>query len=139
MSDELVTVLARFHREVVLPDIERVVADRVAALVNPRFDAIDGHFDAIYQRFIRIEDEYQAIKAALGRLEERLDSLEAQHRDLVATIHRLDERLSRVEKRMDELVDPNWHAVLRSELQHLRKRLDGLQARVDALERHSEP
>jgi hypothetical protein len=60
MSDELLTVLVRYHREIILPDIERVVA----RLINPRFDAIDGHFDAIYQRFERLETEYLAIKAA---------------------------------------------------------------------------
>jgi chromosome segregation ATPase len=142
MSDELVSVLARFHREVVLPDIERVVA----RLVNPRFDEIDGHFGAIYQRFERLESEYQALKAGMIRVEERLDrieqrleGLEAEHRDLVAAVHRLDERLSRVEKRIDDLVDPNWHAVMRSELQNLRARLDGLQSRVDALFSRTKP
>jgi len=153
MSDELVSILARFHRTVVLPDIERVVAERVASVVNPRFDAIDGHLDAIYKRLERLETEYEAIKVGVGRVEKRLDSveqrlegleqrvgvLEAGYRDLLASVHRLDERLSRVEKRLDELVDPNWHAVLRSEVQHLRTRLDGLQARVDALEKDAEP
>jgi len=135
MSDELLTVLARYHREIILPDIERVVG----RLVNPRFDSIDGHFNAIYGRFDRLETEYQAVKAGLGRLEERLAGVETEHRDLGAAVRRLDERLARLEKRMDELVDPNWHAVLRSELQYVRTRLDGLQARVDALERHTEP
>ena len=149
MSEELVSVLARFHREVVLPDIERVVAERVAGLVNPRFDAIDGHFDSVYHRLERLETENAAITAGLGRLEERLrgiegrlgeveqrlDTLEAEHRDLVATVRRLDERLSRVEKLVEELVAAQRDYATRSEVQELRARLDGLQTRIDALER----
>lgn len=141
MSNELLTVLARFHREVILPDIERVVA----GLVNHRFDAIDGHFDSIYQRFERLETEYAAITAGLGRVEERLerveqrlDALEGEYRDLVATVRRLDERLSRVEKHLEELMDAERAHALRSEVLELRARLDGLQAQVDALERRGD-
>ena len=138
MSEELVSVLARFHREVVLPDIERVVADRVAGLVNPRFDAIDGHFDSIYHRLERLDTESVAIKAGLGRLEQRLGVLAAEHRDLVATVRQLDERLSRVEKQLDELVAAQRGYASRSEVQELRTRLDGLQARIDALGRRTD-
>jgi chromosome segregation ATPase len=151
MSDQPLTfaVLARFHREVILPDVERIVGALFEQRINPRLDAIDAHFDAIYQRFDRLETEYQAIKAGLDRVEERLDRveerldrvekrlgvLEAEHRDLVAAVLRLDERLSRVEKRLEELVDAQREYALRSEVQELRARLDGLQAQVNAIEK----
>ena len=74
MSEAPITlsVLAEFHRKVILPDVERVDA----RLVNGRFDAIDAHFDAMYHRFERLETEYEAIKAGLGRVEQRLDRVE---------------------------------------------------------------
>ena len=74
MSDQPVTlsVLAQFHREVILPDIERVVA----GLVNGRFDAIDDHFDAVYHRFERLETDYVSMKAGVKRLEEGLERVE---------------------------------------------------------------
>ena len=59
MSQELVAVLARFHHEVVLPDIERVVSERISAIVNPRFDEIDARFDALLLRFDRLETQYR--------------------------------------------------------------------------------
>jgi hypothetical protein len=56
MSDQPVTmaVLTRFHRDVLLPDVERVVERVVGALeqrMDARFDAVYGHFDAVYSRF----------------------------------------------------------------------------------------
>ena len=53
MADELLTVLTRFHREVVVPDIQTLVGDRIESL---RAEMLSG-FDAIYQRFDRLESE----------------------------------------------------------------------------------
>ena len=59
MAEETVTVstltttLANFHREVILPDIERVVGESEAR-INKRFDDVDAHFDEIYKRFDRL-------------------------------------------------------------------------------------
>jgi hypothetical protein len=62
MADQPVTlaVLARFHRDVILPDLERVVGALFEQRFVPRLDAIDAHFDAIYQRFDRLESRYEA-------------------------------------------------------------------------------
>ena len=56
MADEPVTlsVLAQFHRDVILPDMQRVVGE-LRSEMNARFDDVNGHFDAIYQRFDRLE------------------------------------------------------------------------------------
>jgi hypothetical protein len=58
MPDQSLTlaVLAQFHRDVILPDIER----RLGALelrMDSRFAALDRHFDAIYHRFDGLETE----------------------------------------------------------------------------------
>ena len=58
MAEDLLPILTRFHREVVLPDIKRVVGD-LRDEMNARFTALDGHFDAIYQRFDKLETEYR--------------------------------------------------------------------------------
>jgi chromosome segregation ATPase len=148
MSDQqsLAAVLAKFHREVILPDVERVVDALLDRRVMPRFDAIDRHFDGIYHRFDRLDTEYEAIKAGLQRLEERLDgldtrvrSLQAEHRDVLAAVHRLDERLSRVERRLDDLVASQRRYALQSDVQQLRTRLDAVEAQVEALRRRIEP
>ncbi len=49
MAEDLLPMLTRFHREVVLPDIKRVVGD-LRDEMSARFTALDGQFDAIYQR-----------------------------------------------------------------------------------------
>jgi hypothetical protein len=56
MLDDLLPILTRFHREIVLPDIQRIVGDAVGALEG----RMNAHFDEIYKRFDRLETEYHA-------------------------------------------------------------------------------
>ncbi len=97
MADDLLQVLTRFHREVVMPDVERAVGEQVGRLRDemlPHFDAIDqrfddlekrfdstrndmlSHFDSVYVRFDQLKTEYYAIVEGLRRLENRMDALE---------------------------------------------------------------
>ena len=46
--------LARLHREIVLPDMQRLNAELEQRLEG-RFDDINRHFDEIYKRFDRLE------------------------------------------------------------------------------------
>ncbi len=60
MPDELFSVLTRFHREIVVPDIERIVGDVVGGLdskVTALRDEMLSHFDAMYKRFDLLESE----------------------------------------------------------------------------------
>ena len=50
MADDLLTTLTRFHREVVLPDVERVVDKVVTPKIDALRDEMNSHFDAIYKR-----------------------------------------------------------------------------------------
>lgn len=54
MAEDLIPILTRFHRDVVLPDIQRVVGQAVGELR----EEMNAHFDAIYKRFGRLETEY---------------------------------------------------------------------------------
>ncbi len=58
MSEDLLPLLTRFHREIVLPDIERIVGDAVGALEG----RMNAHFDEIYKRFERLETEQHQIR-----------------------------------------------------------------------------
>ena len=104
MAEDLLPILTRFHREIILPDIQRVVGglERLEA----RFDDINRHFDAIYQRFDRFETEYHMLVAGLKRVEERLDGVE--------------QRLAKLD--------------LQAELATLKVRVDGLQGQIRVLE-----
>lgn len=74
MADDLVAVLSRFHRDVLQPDIERIVAASEQRL----HDEMQGHFDSIYQRLDRFETEYHMRFVGVRRIE---DSLAAQAKD----------------------------------------------------------
>jgi len=57
MADEPLTLaaLAKFHREMVLPEFARI--NERFERMDGRFDSVLGHLDAIYQRFDRLETE----------------------------------------------------------------------------------
>jgi chromosome segregation ATPase len=112
MPDDLLQTLTRFHREVVVPDIERIVEAR-AGKTDERFDEILTHFDSIYQRFDRLETEYQAIVAGLDRIEKRMGVLERRMTaleqngrsdldELKAQVLELRDRLAAVEASLEQ-------------------------------------
>jgi predicted nuclease with TOPRIM domain len=104
--EELAAVLAKFHREVLLPDVERVVAASEGRLR----DEMHGIFDSLAQRLDRLETEYQMVVAGLKRVEERLD--------------RVEQRLDKVALR-SELVD------LQARVDNLQEQVRTLAARLD--------
>jgi chromosome segregation ATPase len=113
MSDQPLTlaVLAQFHRDVILPDVERVVG-ALESRMNARFDDVYGHFDAVYRRFDRLETEYQMLLAGLRQVEDRLGAVEQRVAGLEERINRLEERVGRLEegmRRVEERLEDFGH------------------------------
>jgi len=98
VAEDLVTVFARFHREVLLPDMQRLIGDAVGGLRQE----MNAHFDAIYQRLDRLETEYQMIVAGMKRIEERLDRLE-QRVDKLALRSELLELKTRIDSLQEQI------------------------------------
>ena len=73
MSDQpvtravLTTALAQFHRELILPDVQRIVGEAIAGSER----RMQANFDAIFHKLDKLETEYAAITVALARLEAR--------------------------------------------------------------------
>jgi hypothetical protein len=59
VADDLIAVLTRFHREVLLPDVKRVVGQAMGELRAE----MNAHFDAINKRFDGLESEYHRLEA----------------------------------------------------------------------------
>jgi chromosome segregation ATPase len=91
---------------------------RKFADVDRRFDAMDrqftqmltelrhemlGHFDAIYQRFERLEQEYQAILQALRRIEAGLADGAGRREILERDVTELKHRVAALQSRIDEI------------------------------------
>jgi predicted nucleic acid-binding Zn-ribbon protein len=109
VADDLYQTLMRFHREIAVPDMERIVEARA----TPIQDQAQRNFDALWKRFGDLDQEYQAIKAALGRLEAHVETIE--------------QRLGAVDAKLDKLA-------MRSEVEELRAEIARLEQRVAALE-----
>ncbi len=119
-AEDLVPILATFHRQVVLPDVKRVIEDTVLASEGRLRNEMHTLYDALAQRLGTLETEYHMIVAGLQRLEERLD--------------RVDERLGRLEGRLDGIERKLDKTALRSELAALQVRVEGLQEQIRVLE-----
>lgn len=137
MSDQPLTlaVLAQFHRQVILPDIERVVGGTERRLR----DEVHGLQDFILSRLDRLETEYQAVKEGLSRLEARHDRLEPQILDLQTQVLELRTRLGRVEERLEELIAVEERYPVRAEVQDLQARIERLQEDIRRLEQRIKP
>jgi hypothetical protein len=101
MADELLTLLTRVHREVVLPDIERVLDDRMV----PLRDEMLSNFDAVFKHLDRLEMEYHALTAAVRRIEERIALAEQQFEKLAlrSELEELRHRVHDLEQRITDL------------------------------------
>jgi hypothetical protein len=74
IADELWHTLLRFHREVVVPDIDRMVVGRIEPLREDLASfkrETHANFDAVWTRFDRLESEYQTLRATVQRVEDR--------------------------------------------------------------------
>jgi len=132
MSDQPLTlaVLAQFHRQVILPDIERIVA----ATEHRLRDEMHVLQDFVLKRLDRLENEYEAIKAGLARIEVRLDGQEVKVAGIEAHILELQTRLGRVEERLEELIAVEERYPVRQEVQDLKARIDRLQEDIRRLD-----
>jgi phage shock protein A len=105
MAEDLLRVLTRFHREVVLPDLERVVEGRLA----PLREEMLANFDAVFKRLDRLESEYTALSAAVARIEKRLEgvdqkidklALRAELLELKERVHALEQKIADIEAQL---------------------------------------
>ena len=120
MAEDLFPILTRFHREIVLPDIERIVGSAVEGAESRLRDEMQTGFDALGQRLDRLEIEYHMLVAGLKRVEERLD--------------RVEERLDHVERRLEAVEQRLTKQELQTEVASLKARVDGLQSQIRLLE-----
>jgi len=137
MSDEPLTlaVLAQFHRQVILPDIERIVGSTETRLRNE----MQTFHDVVLKRLDRLEIEYEMIKTGLRRVEERIEGLEGRLEHLGAMVVELRTRLGRVEERLEELIAVEEKYPLRTEVQDLKTRVERLHEDLRRLEQRIKP
>jgi len=84
--------------------------DRVEAKLAKRFEAIDerfrevfGHFDHLYQRLERLEQEYQAILEGLRRIEGLLVDEKVKREELERGVEFLKRQVAALQGRIEAL------------------------------------
>jgi len=71
MKKEISEALMDFYNQVLAKefgDIKKVQSEH-----GEKFIDVLGHFDSVYKRFDRLEDEYHAVTYGLKRIEDQLD------------------------------------------------------------------
>ncbi len=141
MSDQPLTLiaLAQFHRQVILPDIERIVGNTVQGAETRLRDEMQTLHDVVLKRLDRLEIEYEMIKVGLQRVEERVEGLEGRLDHLEAMVVELRTRLGRVEERLEEMIAVEEKYPLRVEVQDLKARVERLHEDVRRLEHRIKP
>jgi chromosome segregation ATPase len=83
-------------------EIDRQFADIGGQLAELRRDML-GHFDEIYRRFERLEQEYQAITQALRRIEAGLADERGRREILERDLGELKQRVAALQTRIDDI------------------------------------
>jgi hypothetical protein len=82
MSEQAVTfaVLAKFHHEVIVPDIQRIVGGAVSGFEGRLRSDMQRFHDSILKKLGGLETESAAIRIGLTRVEDRLVRIGASER-----------------------------------------------------------
>jgi chromosome segregation ATPase len=91
-----------------------VAVDRQFAEIDRRFDGVEGqitelrrdmlgHFDEVYRRLERLEQEYQAITQALRRIEAGLADERGRREILERDLAELKQRLVALQTRIEDI------------------------------------
>lgn len=137
MKNDRFQVLTQFHREVILPDVQRIVDEAYGKLRNEMYTQFDG----VYMRFDRMESEYYALKSWMSRLDERLARIESEVQSLNARMGRVEKELQAVksnlvalEMRVTDIENKIDRLATETELVEIRQQIVLLNDRIAALE-----
>lgn len=95
-------------------DQRLVTVDRRFVHLEERFDALErrvdegfrdiaGHFDELYRRLDRLEQEYYAVLQALRRIEHLLGDEQARREVLERSVDELRHRVAALQARIDDI------------------------------------
>jgi polyhydroxyalkanoate synthesis regulator phasin len=107
VAEDLVPILAKFHRDVLLPDVKRVVAEAVEASERRLRDEMHTLFDSLSRQIEDLRTEYHMLVAGVRRLEERMERLDkmalrSELLELKARVDGLQEQVRTLEGRLEE-------------------------------------
>jgi len=127
MNDDILHALTRYHREMILPDVQRIVEDAIEKSVRPLRSEMYSQFDGLYAHFNRLESEYYALKSWMSRIDERLTRIESE-------VQSLNERTSRVESKVESLNERM--GVVESKAESLNVRMAGVESELQFVKAH---
>jgi chromosome segregation ATPase len=128
MKNEMLQVLAQFHREVFLPDFQRIVDEAIEKSVGSmrseksEYYGLRSWISHLDDRLSRVECDVQSSNADMGRVESELRFVKSH---LVA----LEMRVTDIENKIDRLATETELVEIRQQIVILNDRIAALETR----------
>ena len=101
MEKNLADALLDFYQKILKPEFDAIKLKQ--AEHDERFTEMSGHFDALYHRLGRLEDEYLMMNNRLKRLEEAILSGNTKPSDLENAVKEMKEQLAALQSRLESV------------------------------------
>ena len=101
MKKEISEALMDFYEKILAPEFVEI--KKAQSDYSERFIDVLGHFDSVYKRFDRLEDEYQTITYGLKRIEEQLDQDFKNRKDIEARFQTLKRQFKGLQLKLESI------------------------------------
>jgi predicted nuclease with TOPRIM domain len=101
MRNELSSALLEFYQQILQPELEAIKKSLTSH--DEGLLQMLGHFDVLFKRLDRLEDEYQAIAHGLARIETSLQAGAGQRDDLARRLAVMKEQFGTLQTRLEEI------------------------------------
>ena len=101
MENNMADALLDFYQKILKPEFDRI--NSKLAEHDERFSEVFGHFDTIYHRLGKMEDEHLAIMNRLSRIEDAIRSGNESRAQLEKRVNDMKELLADLQARLEAL------------------------------------
>jgi len=98
VKKEISEALMDFYQKILVPEFTEIKKDQTEN--RGKLTDIIGHFDSVYQKFDRLEDEYHAITHGLKRIEEQLEGDVRNREDIEIRFQELKRQFEEMQLKM---------------------------------------
>ena len=101
MEKDLAAALLSFYQQILKPEFDAIKAKQYEH--DEQFSEIAGHFDSLYHRIGRLEDESLMTNSRLQRIEESIAAGNMNRSDLEKRVQQIKDQLTDLQGRLENV------------------------------------